>query len=110
VNPRLAGTLDALKDDETSANRRGTTPFEGPDRLAYWRAKRDVERNVGRARGSLGQDRAPRGPGHPMHAFAAGIPLGIPARQASHRPHDLPNALRLPMRGAVVPSNEKMPG
>jgi len=91
VNPRLAGALDALKGDETPADRRGPIPFDGPERLAYWRGKREAEQYVERARESLGRTPAARD-----------VSVRVP--RAVKRTHDSPNALPRPMRGAVPPA------
>ena len=54
VSPRLAGALDAIEGDGTPADRRGPIPFDGPDRLAYWRGKREAEQSPGRGVRALG--------------------------------------------------------
>lgn len=84
LSPRLAGALDAIEGDGTPADRRGPIPFDGPDRLAYWRGKREAERSPGHAVRAPGV-RPPCGQGQ-AHDAGSGTGTGAGARLAERPP------------------------
>jgi hypothetical protein len=60
ANPWIAGTLDVLLGNDIPADRREHIPFDGLDRLAYWRARKEAESKAGRANNELARSRSAR--------------------------------------------------